>query len=52
MADAIDTMVHIMQNIQPKVTKFHYQTLTVLYAGAFFTAGDRKIRISEAESSN
>ena len=22
----IDTMAHIMQNIQPKVTKFHYQT--------------------------
>eukprot|EP00435_Cladocopium_sp_Y103_P058746 s29_g20.t1 len=48
LQDAIDTMIHLLQNIQPKIVRFHFETPAVLYADAYFQAGDQKIRISQA----
>ena len=52
LQDAIDTMIHILENIKPRLIRFEFQTPAVMYADAFFQAGDRKIKISEADTAD
>ena len=46
LLDAIDTM--IMRHVKPKIVRFSSETQAVLYADAYFMAGDRRIKLKDA----
>ena len=52
LQDAIDTMIHILENLQPRIIRFQPRVPAVLYADAFFQAGDRRIKISDADTAD
>ena len=48
LQDAIKTMLHLLSKLKPKIFHFDYQAPAVIFADAFFQAGDRKIKVSAA----
>ena len=48
LQDAIQTILHLLETQKPKLIPFDHKTPAVLYADAFFEAGDRKIKVGEA----
>ena len=50
LVDAIDTMCHILSHVQPRIIRFKPATPAVLYADAYFKAGDQRIKIADAEN--
>ena len=52
LQDAIETILHLLQLQKPKLIPFNHQSPAVLYADAFFEAGDRKIKVGEALASD
>ena len=48
LRDALETIQHLLVVMKPKTIAFTPSTPAVIYADAFFSAGDKKIRISEA----
>eukprot|EP00438_Fugacium_kawagutii_P020595 Skav222350 [mRNA] locus=scaffold3497:166552:168456:+ [translate_table: standard] len=48
MRDCMETVIFLLENLQPKIIEFKTQLAAVIYADAYFEAGDRQIRLSEA----
>eukprot|EP00438_Fugacium_kawagutii_P030366 Skav223249 [mRNA] locus=scaffold2231:525208:526590:- [translate_table: standard] len=48
LRDCMETITFILQNLKPKVVEFHQHQAAVIYADAYFEAGDRRIKLSEA----
>ena len=48
LQDAIQTIIHLLRHQQPRIMSFEHQAPAVLFADAYFQAGDKKIRVSQA----
>jgi len=44
-------MIYIMHHVKPKIVRFSSETQAVLYADAYFRAGDRHIKLKDAAGS-
>ena len=48
VTDSLITLLHILPIAKPRVFRFQYQPCTVIYADAFFQAGDERLSIRTA----
>ena len=49
LKDSIAATIHLLQNQKPKLIPFDHKVPAVLYADAFFEAGDRRIKVGQAK---
>eukprot|EP00438_Fugacium_kawagutii_P016206 Skav224056 [mRNA] locus=scaffold534:436788:437924:- [translate_table: standard] len=52
LRDAMQTTIFILDNLQPKIYQFNYTAPAILYADAYFQAGDLKLKLSQAWDSD
>ena len=52
LKDSISTIIYLLEHQKPKVVPFDYRAPAVLYADAYFEAGDRKIKVGQADSTD